>query len=357
MNVLRSFQRLGLLWQLLLPSMAATILCVVAVQSWTLRVSQAALEQRMELNLDTSISLLKVYLSRVGDGWTVDNGRLRLGGVDLSTRNGVVDEAARVSKGVATIFLGDLRVATNIMKPDGTPAVGTRLTDETIRSAVLKDGRTFRGSTTILGNRYLTIYEPIRDLAGSVIGIVFVGLPAAELDMVEANVIWQGIEAGGVTLLLLALANAWFLTRTLRPLDALAATMRRLATGTLNVDIANQARQDQIGRMALALQTFKDAALSKKVLEAEAAAGQAALEAARRDMDAQKSDADRRKVSPANREVSLAAKDVAMTNVATIRRSASSNSSGSSSQGFNRRSSATGTKAATPTRSVNPSRP
>ena len=80
----------------------------------------------------------------------------------------------------------------------------------------------------------------------------------------------------GVALALLASRRA-----ITRPIVQLRGQMRTLASGDTSVVIGGQARRDEIGGMAQAVQTFKDAALAKARLEAEAAALARATEADR----------------------------------------------------------------------------
>ena len=61
----------------------------------------------------------------------------------------IVDRVQAELGGVATIFLGDLRIATNVMRPDGNRALGSRLTPGPAYDRVLGQGLSFRGKTTI----------------------------------------------------------------------------------------------------------------------------------------------------------------------------------------------------------------
>ena len=71
----------------------------------------------------------------------------------------------------------------------------------------------------------------------------------------------------------------WFLGRSVaQPVVALAARMKRLADGDRTTAIPGLARRDEIGRMAGALEVFRDAAIANDRLEAEAAAQRQAAE-------------------------------------------------------------------------------
>jgi len=81
--------------------------------------------------------------------------------------------------GTATIFVKNgndyIRVATNVKKDDGSRAVGTILDPNGEVIVNIRDDKAFYGEATVLGKAYTTGYEPIRDSAGNVIGIYYVG--------------------------------------------------------------------------------------------------------------------------------------------------------------------------------------
>ena len=267
---LRRFHRPGIFVLLLLPSIVAVILCIGLVQAWTLRASAQAMDDVEQHNLATSMALLHAYLDPLGTAWSRADGQLRLGTTAVADRMDIVDRAAAAAAagGTATLFNGDERVATTLRRPDGTRAVGTRLTNPAVKNAVLSVGRTYQGRSDILGREYLTMYEPIRDGDGKLIGALFIGIPSAQLDARQAELVWDAVLVGALLTLLIAVVLAMLLVRTLRPLNGLAAATRRIAAGNLSSDIPSLDRQDQLGAMAASLRVFKDSAQDKLRLEA-----------------------------------------------------------------------------------------
>jgi two-component system NtrC family sensor kinase len=77
--------------------------------------------------------------------------------------------------GTVTIFLGDLRISTNVIQEDGRRAVGTRLSAP-VADQVLGEGKTWIGEAFVVNDWYITAYEPIRDPTGRVVGVLYVGL-------------------------------------------------------------------------------------------------------------------------------------------------------------------------------------
>lgn len=133
----------------------------------------------------------------------------------------------------ATVFLGDKRITTNVLKPDGTRAVGTLLTDPKIREAVLKNGKPYRGETTIIGKPFLAAYDPIRNAAGEVVGILYIGIPLTRFLAAVDEIVWQMASAAGAATLIVAGLLFWFTRRMLRPLRLLTNAVRDLRVAGL----------------------------------------------------------------------------------------------------------------------------
>jgi methyl-accepting chemotaxis protein len=103
----------------------------------------------------------------------------------INGNTAIVDRVQAELGGVATIFLGDLRIATNVRRPDGNRALGSQLTPGPAYDRVLGQGLSFRGKTTIQGERYIALYEPILE-QDKVIGIIFAGVKETEAGAVLA---------------------------------------------------------------------------------------------------------------------------------------------------------------------------
>ena len=259
--------RWGLVPQLLLPMLLSLILGIGAVEAWTAHVSREAIGQEVEHELLGDMRLLKAYLSPLGTEWSADNGELRLGYAPLAGHNDIVDAATGSSHGVATIFAGDTRIATSVRTPDGKRSIGTKLNNPSVQKRVLEDGQTFQGMAKVLGREYLSIYEPIRDYNGKVVGMLVVGQPVETLDAPQEMVLRGSVTAGAVAVLGFGAVMVWAIRRTLRPLLQLAQTTIDMAAGDLNAALPGIARRDEIGHMAQAVEVFRTATIQKEELE------------------------------------------------------------------------------------------
>jgi two-component system NtrC family sensor kinase len=77
--------------------------------------------------------------------------------------------------GTATIFLGDLRISTNVMDQEGKRAIGTRAMKE-VQEQVLGKGTPWIHRAFVVNDWYITAYEPIRDIQDNIVGMLYVGM-------------------------------------------------------------------------------------------------------------------------------------------------------------------------------------
>lgn len=130
-------------------------------------------------------------------------GDILIGGKGQAGNFEMVDYVTRLNKGTATIFSKDgdrfVRIATNVLKDDGSRAVGTELNQTTKAYAALSRNQAFYGVVDILGNPYLTGYEPLTAKNGDYIGIAYVGykaeLPVLSQSLEQSRVLTSGFVA------------------------------------------------------------------------------------------------------------------------------------------------------------------
>ncbi|GHV59948.1 methyl-accepting chemotaxis protein [Campylobacterota bacterium] len=109
---------------------------------------------------------------------------LRVGGELLNNNAAVVDRFTASSGAVATVFAreGDnfVRVTSSLKKEDGTRAHGTPLTYDSPARTKLLSNEPFTGRAKLFGRDYITVYLPVSNGAGTVVGALFVGLDFTE---------------------------------------------------------------------------------------------------------------------------------------------------------------------------------
>ena len=134
------------------------------------------------------------------------------------------------TEGTATIFQGNLRISTNVLDRTGERAIGTQVSAE-VHAQVLDKGNRWTDRAFVVNDWYITAYEPIRNIAGSVIGILYVGILEQRFVDMERNavLVFMGITLAGA---IVALIIAYFLTTDLiKPIRRLVTASHELSKG------------------------------------------------------------------------------------------------------------------------------
>jgi methyl-accepting chemotaxis protein len=191
----------------------------------------------------------------------------------------IVDRAVSYVGGNATLFVYDdassqfVRRSTNVKKENGERAVGTQLAADHPAQAVLRRGEAYQGPAVLFGKSFMTSYFPIADAGGKVIGILYVGIPMAQLDAMLTQVMrTMVIVAAFVALVVLALTML-VVRRVTKPLASVTQTLTAIADGRNDVAIACDDRADEIGDIARTVAVFKNNALERQRLRDEQVAG------------------------------------------------------------------------------------
>ena len=106
--------------------------------------------------------------------------QLSNGGKVLNLDTALVDRYTTQTGVIATIFAADgdefVRISTSLKKQDGERAIGTLLDHSHPSYAPLRAGQSYVGMATLFGKQFITQYDPVRDAAGKVVGVLFIGL-------------------------------------------------------------------------------------------------------------------------------------------------------------------------------------
>lgn len=264
----------------------AIALAVLGLQAWSIRSFHTSETARLQQRLERDLQLLEATTAQLSGGaaWRLTpEGRLARGERVFDGANDVVDMVSQAGGGVATLFKGDERVATSVVRPDGTRATGTRLAAGPAYTAAITGGQTYRGENIILGQNHITIYQPIRDAAGRQIGLLFVGQSTAVLAAAQAALIRDSLLTGAATLLVMGLLGWWVIRRMLRPMGQLCTRVAGMTAGDLDSDVPHLARRDELGAMAAAIETLRQSRLETRQARAEAEAERGRVELARRE--------------------------------------------------------------------------
>lgn len=179
-------------------------------------------------------------------------------GTMLNNNNELVDRITRViSEGVkseegatetATIFLNDLRIATNVLGLDKKRSIGTRLSEVVYNRVVLMKEE-WADRAFVVNDWYISAYEPILSIEGAPIGALYVGMlekPYTRLKLNMILLIGSVFMVSGLMGVLVARTAASRLARPIKELESFAA---RVAAGERGVRI-EIGSEDEIGDLA-----------------------------------------------------------------------------------------------------------
>ena len=189
----------------------------------------------------------------------------------------IVDRAVSYVGGNATLFVFDdasqqfVRRTTNVKKENGDRAVGTQLAADHPGQAVLRRGQAYKGPAVLFGSRFYTAYQPVFGAANKVIGIVYVGIPIAQLDSMLWQAMWAMAIAAGIAALLVLAMTMMIVRRVTRPLKAVTKSLTGLAEGRIDIEVQHSSRHDEIGAIARTIDVFKTNRIERRQLEAERA--------------------------------------------------------------------------------------
>jgi methyl-accepting chemotaxis protein len=199
--------------------------------------------------------------------------------------HGVVDRAVGYVGGNATLFAYDdasgqfVRRSTNVKKENGERAVGTQLAADHPGQARLRQGQPYKGHALLFGSSFMTTYFPVTNPTGKVIGILYVGVPVAQLDAMLTQAMRTIMMAGAVAALLVLGLTLMVVRRVTRPLTVVTQALTAIAEGRSDVTIDCDDRGDEIGEIARTLAVFRSASSERRRLrEEQVASTEAAAE-------------------------------------------------------------------------------
>ena len=171
------------------------------------------------------------------------------------------------SIGTATIFFNDLRISTNVLTPEGKRAIGTRVSKE-VKEHVLTEGKKWTDRAFVVSDWYITAYEPIEDIFGKIVGMLYVGVLEAKYADIRSKAlsVFVLITVAGMAL---AIGLGYILAnKIMNPVHQLINASRQVSEGSLTPEIGPISKDEEMGILQ---NTFKDmvASMGRRRAEAE----------------------------------------------------------------------------------------
>lgn len=174
-------------------------------------------------------------------------------GVDYSCES-YVDSSKEISEAETTLFAGDTRLSTTVLNSEGERAVGTQMSDK-VKKTVIDGGEVYEARADILGSPYFTMYKPITNSSGQVIGAYFAGFSTKQSDnnLLSSIILNLGI---GIAVIIGAVIFITGFTRKniIVPVMAAKSITDDMSRGILDSSLDRDALADnEVGDMARTL--------------------------------------------------------------------------------------------------------
>ena len=150
--------------------------------------------------------------------------------------------------GTVTIFQKDLRISTNVKNSKGERAIGTRVSEE-VNRVVLKEGKAWIGRAFVVNDWYITAYEPIKNVKGEIIGILYVGMLEKPYIDLRNKVMLTFVGIACVCIILLLTILYFSTSKIIKPLQEMVIATKKIAKGDLSHRVVTKSR-DEIGILA-----------------------------------------------------------------------------------------------------------
>ncbi|MBI5900644.1 MAG: cache domain-containing protein [Rhodocyclales bacterium] len=157
------------------------------------------------------------------------------------------------SVGTATLFLDDVRIATNVRLFEGVRAIGTRVS-AAVRHTALDLGRTWLDRAFVVNDWYVSAYEPIADSQGKRVGMLYVGY----LEEPFQRARWFALAAVAMlfatTVAVAALVSLRLARHVSQPVERMHGTMSAIEAGEVDARVgarvADLAGEDELAELA-----------------------------------------------------------------------------------------------------------
>ncbi|MDD2663135.1 MAG: cache domain-containing protein [Dechloromonas sp.] len=153
------------------------------------------------------------------------------------------------SAGTTTLFLGDVRIATNVRLFEGERAIGTRVS-QAVHEAVLERGETWLDRAFVVSDWYFSAYRPLQDSRGERVGMLYVGFLDGPFATAKRQALFAVLLLFGLAMAAAGIFAVFWARRVFRPIERMHATMHAIESGQPAARVGPVDSADEIGELA-----------------------------------------------------------------------------------------------------------
>jgi methyl-accepting chemotaxis protein len=220
----------------------------------------------LDMKINGDANSAKRYIEVYHGRFNLTEGVLKdSSGNTIAGNYNMVDTLRKELGVVATVFVREgedfTRVSTNIQLENGQRAVGTKLGTVSAAYKTVLEGKRYIGEASILGKPYLASYDPLLNDSGVVIGIMFLGIPKSEINVLTSGYLstffWKFAAFSLTAIIIITLVIGFLIRAILKSIKLLAHLADKISSGDFTERI-EYSRKDEIGQLMTTLNSSAD---------------------------------------------------------------------------------------------------
>ena len=259
---MRIFENWKLKYKILFVALLPILVVCIAVMVINNTVIKNTLLDKTKNELKaTAEALSAAYNQNSGEYFQNDDGEIWKGTYNVSLSQKLVTEMSEKTGSSLTFFYGDKRLVTSLKDKKGDYILGSKAGDY-LKKNVLEGGKdVFTSRVSVEGTMYYGYYIPVKqNNSDDIIGMIFAGMPAREVDKTINLVSGLLLLILGIVLVLTIFVSVLASKEIASAIEDSVLVVQNMASGNLNVSInrKNLGRKDEVGKLSAGTKSLRE---------------------------------------------------------------------------------------------------
>lgn len=260
--VMRIFENWKLKYKILFVALLPILVVCIAVMVINNTVIKNTLLEKTKNELKAPAEALSAaYNQNSGEYFQNDDGEIWKGTYNVSLSQKLVTEMSEKTGSSLTFFYGDKRLVTSLKDKKGDYILGSKAGDY-LKKNVLEGGKdVFTSRVSVEGTMYYGYYIPVKqNNSDDIIGMIFAGMPAREVDKTINLVSGLLFLILGIVLVLTIFVSVLASKEIASAIEDSVLVVQNMASGNLNVSInrKNLGRKDEVGKLSAGTKSLRE---------------------------------------------------------------------------------------------------
>lgn len=259
---MRIFENWKLKYKILFVALLPILVVCIAVMVINNTVIKNTLLDKTKNELKaTAEALSAAYNQNSGEYFQNDDGEIWKATYNVSLSQKLVTEMSEKTGSSLTFFYGDKRLVTSLKDKKGDYILGSKAGDY-LKKNVLEGGKdVFTSRVSVEGTMYYGYYIPVKqNNSDDIIGMIFAGMPAREVDKTINLVSGLLFLILGIVLVLTIFVSVLASKEIASAIEDSVLVVQNMASGNLNVSInrKNLGRKDEVGKLSAGTKSLRE---------------------------------------------------------------------------------------------------